>query len=431
MNIYLDSIGCRLNQSEIETFARQFRSEGHNLVDTPSTADITIINTCTVTAAADSDSRQKIRQIVRTGAKGIIVTGCWSSLHKDEALAIPGVNRVIHNFQKENLVPKILNIPKDQFDIEPIARLPIPGGRFRTRASIKVQDGCNNRCTFCITSIARGPSRSRQEKEILSDIYGVLKGNADGDAVKEVVLTGVHLGSWGQDLAPKQHLHQLVRSILRETDIPRLRLSSLEPWDINEDFFSLWEDSRLCRQIHLPLQSGSEVTLHRMARKISPDEYAHLVSIARKNCPDIAITTDVITGFPGESIEEFDTSIEFVRRMKFAGGHVFTYSERPGTAAAEMPDQVFHPIRKTRNARMRAVLAESAQEYRTRFLHQTLPVLWECAVEIEPQGWQHKGLTDNYIRINAFCQQNYKNQITPVRMTKLNKDGLHGEITLT
>lgn len=431
MNIYLDSIGCRLNQSEIETFARQFRSQGHTLVDTPSTADLVIINTCTVTAAADSDSRQKIRQCVRAGAKGLVVTGCWSSLHQDEALALPGVNQVIHNLQKENLVPQILNIPKEQFDKEPIARLPIPGGRLRTRGFIKVQDGCNNRCAFCITTMARGASRSRPVKEILSDIYGVLMGNADGNAVKEVVLTGVHLGSWGHDLSPKQHLSQLVRSILRETDIPRLRLSSLEPWDIDEDFFTLWEDSRLCRHIHLPLQSGSAATLRRMARKTSPNDYAHLVKIARDCCPEIAITTDVITGFPGESIEEFDASLAFVRHMKFAAGHVFTYSERPGTAAATMSDQVFHPIRKTRNARMRAVLSESAQEYRTRFLNQTLSVLWESAIEIESQEWQLKGLTDNYLRVHAFSQQNFQNQITPVRMTMLNKDGLHGDITLT
>ncbi len=431
MKIFLDSVGCRLNQSELETIAGQFRSYGHTLVDTPKTADVAIINTCTVTAAADSDSRQKIRQMVRAGAKEVVVTGCWSSLHPEEALALPGVSRVIHNLNKENLVPEILDIPLEQFDIEPIARLPIPGARLRTRAFIKVQDGCNNRCTFCITTIARGAGRSHSVKEVLSDIHAVLKENSDGNNVKEVVLTGVHLGSWGHDFSPQQHLNQLISSILRETDIPRLRLSSLEPWDIDEGFFTLWEEPRLCRQIHLPLQSGSEATLRRMARKTTPNDYAHLVNLARNICPDIAITTDVITGFPGESIEEYEASLAFVRRMKFAGGHVFTYSERPGTAAAIMSDQVFHPIRKSRNARMRAILAESAQEYRTRFVNQTLSVLWESAIEIKPKGWQLKGLTDNYLRISALSQNNYQNQITPVRLTMVNDDGLHGEITLS
>ena len=428
MKIFLDSIGCRLNQSELEIFARQFRAAGHNLVDTPTKADVVIINTCTVTAAADSDSRQKIRKMVRAGAKEVIVTGCWSSLHPDKALALPGVSRVIHNLEKDNLVPKILDIPLEQFDLEPIARLPIPGARLRTRAFIKVQDGCNSRCTFCITTIARGAGRSRPVKDVLSDIYAALKDNTNGKAVKEVVLTGVHLGSWGQDLSPQHPLRQLISTILRETDIPRLRLSSLEPWDIDDDFFTLWEDPRLCRQIHLPLQSGCEATLRRMARKTTPNDYAHLVNLARDICPEIAVTTDVITGFPGESVEEFETSLSFVRRMKFAGGHVFTYSERPGTAAVKMSDQVYHPIRKTRNARMRAVLAESAQEYRTRFLNKTLSVLWESAIEIIPQGWQLKGLTDNYLRISALSQNHYQNQVTPVRLTMLTKDGLHGEI---
>jgi len=431
MKIFLDSVGCRLNQSELETIARQFRSYGHNLVDTPATADVAIINTCTVTAAADSDSRQKIRQMVRAGAKEVVVTGCWSSLHPEEALALPGVSHLIHNLQKENLVPEILDIPKEQFDVEPIARFQIPGGRYRTRAFIKVQDGCDNRCTFCITTIARGAGRSRPVKEILSDIHAALRDNSDGNAAKEVVLTGVHLGSWGHDLSPQQQLRQLISSILHETDVPRLRLSSLEPWDIDEDFFTLWEEPRLCRQIHLPLQSGCEATLRRMARKTTPNDYAHLVNLARNICPDIAVTTDVITGFPGEGVEEFEASYAFVRRMKFAGGHVFTYSERPGTAAAKMSDQVFHPIRKTRNARMRTLLAESAQEYRTRFVNQTLSVLWESAIEIKPQGWQMKGLTDNYLRISALSQNNFQNQITPVLLTMLNDDGLHGEITIS
>jgi len=428
MNIFLDSVGCRLNQSELETIARQFRAYGHNLVDTPAIADIVIINTCTVTAAADSDSRQKIRQVVRAGAKEVVVTGCWSSLYPDEALALPGVSRVIHNLEKENLVPEILDIPLEQFDIDPIARLPIPGARLRTRAFIKVQDGCNNRCAFCITTIARGAGCSRPVKEVLSDIHAAMKDSEEGIAVKEVVLTGVHLGSWGQDLSPNQHLRQLIRSIFHETDIPRLRLSSLEPWDIDEDFFSLWENPRLCRQVHLPLQSGCEATLRRMARKTIPDDYAHLVNLARDICPEIAVTTDVITGFPGESVEEFETSLEFIRRMKFAGGHVFTYSERTGTAAAKMSDQVYHPIRKMRNARMRTVLAESAQEYRLQFVNKTLSVLWESAIEVEPQGWQLKGLTDNYLRISTQSQNNFQNQITPVRLTMLNDDGLYGEI---
>jgi threonylcarbamoyladenosine tRNA methylthiotransferase MtaB len=429
MKIFLDSIGCRLNQSELETYARQFRATGHELVDTASAADIVIINTCTVTAAADSDSRQKIRQATRAGAEKIIVTGCWSSLYPDDALALPGVSRVIHNRDKENLVPEILQIPIEQFDLEPIARQPIPGARLRTRAFVKVQDGCDNRCTFCITTIARGTGQSRPISAVISDINQSLKDDDTGSAVKEVVLTGVHLGSWGNDLFPQSHLKQLVETILRETDIPRLRLSSLEPWDLDEDFFILWENHRLCRHIHLPLQSGCEATLRRMARKTTPKEYAQLVKLVRSVCPDIAVTTDIITGFPGESDEEFDASLAFVQQMQFSGGHVFTYSERPGTAAAGMPNQVHYPIRKERNALMRALLAESAQDYQSGFVNSTLPVLWETAKEKDSQGWQLKGLTDNYLRVRAISQTNLWNRITPFHLTGINTDGLYGEIT--
>ena len=304
MKIYLDSVGCRLNQSEIEIYAWQLRSAGHDLVATAADADIVIINTCTVTAAADSDSRQKIRQANRAGANSIVVTGCWSSLYPENALALPGVSHVIHNRDKKNLVPNILQIPIEQYDLEPIVRQPIPGARSRTRSFVKVQDGCDNRCTFCITTIARGTGRSRPISEVIPEINLSLLDDEMGNAIKEVVLTGVHLGSWGTDLSPQLNLRQLVEAIFKETDIPRLRLSSLEPWDLDDDLFTLWENPRLCRHIHLPLQSGSKATLRRMARKTTPKEYAHLVDIARSVCPEIAITTDIITGFPGESDDD-------------------------------------------------------------------------------------------------------------------------------
>ena len=427
MKIYLDSIGCRLNQSELETYARQFRAAGHKLVDTPTAADIVIINTCTVTAAADSDSRQKIRQAARAGAKDVFVTGCWSSLYPDKALELPGVSRVIHNLEKENLVSDILQIPIENFDLEPIARRPIPGTRARTRAFIKVQDGCDNHCTFCITTIARGKGWSRPIGAILSDIYQSMN-DEQGNGVKEVVITGVHLGSWGKDLPTESNLKQLIEIILRETDIPRLRLSSLEPWDLDEDFFTLWENPRLCRHIHLPLQSGCKETLRRMARKTIPKNYAHLVAIAQNICPNIAITTDIITGFPGESDEEFEASLAFVQQIDFAGGHVFTYSERPGTAAAGMPDQVHYPIRKERNARMRTILQKSARRYQDRFINVTIPVLWESASKIDAQGWQLIGLTDNYLRVRTIDQSNLRNQITNTRLTCIDSNGLSGKI---
>lgn len=425
MKIYLDMVGCRLNQSEIETYARQFRSAGHTLIPSPEGADLVVVNTCAVTAAAASDSRQKIRQASRAGAQEIVVTGCWSTLNPDRAKSLPSVSQVIPNQEKDRLVPNLLQIPAETFELEPVEREPIPGARLRTRAFIKVQDGCNNRCTFCVTTIARGPGQSREVAEILADIHSAL----DGDS-QEIVLTGVHLGSWGQDLTPDVHLRDLVAAILEQTDVPRLRLSSLEPWDLDEDFFALWENPRLCRHLHLPLQSGSAATLRRMARKTTPQSFAALVAAARRVVPDMAITTDVIVGFPGESEAQFKESLDYVSQMEFAGGHVFTYSARQGTAAARMPEQVPFPLRKERNAAMRAVFSASASAYQCHFLGQTLPVLWETATSIGPDGWHLSGLTDNYLRVNAQAPRKLWNRITPVQLTAASTDGLQGIISI-
>ena len=429
MRIHLDSIGCRLNQSEIETYARQFRAAGHTLVPSPNEADLVVINTCTVTNAADSDSRGKIRSAVRSGADQVIVTGCWSTLNQEIAEKIPGVNKVIPNAEKTNLVPMALEISAEDFDLEPVARELIPGARLRTRAFIKVQDGCDNRCTFCITTIARGPGKSRPIPEILADIRAALSSSGDLDTgAKEIVLTGVHLGSWGHDFQNPSNLFNLVRTILNETSVPRLRLSSLEPWDLDEQFFSLWDDPRLCRHLHLPLQSGSASVLRRMARNTTPESFAKLVSSARAACPEIAITTDLIAGFPGETDEEFLETIEYLQDLSFSGGHVFTYSERPGTAAAQMPGQVPFPLRKERNAELRKILAGSALQYQELFIDQILSVLWESVIEMNSESWNLSGLTDNYLRIHSQAPNNFWNQISPVLITGNGDHGLEGVI---
>lgn len=429
MKIYLDSIGCRLNQSEIENYARQFRSVGHRLVPTPGEADFVVINTCTVTSAADSDSRGKIRRAVRAGAKQVIVTGCWSTLNPMQAAQIPGVTQVIHNEQKDQLVSKLLQIPPADFDLEPISREAIPGARFKTRAFIKVQDGCDNRCTFCVTTIARGSGKSRAQVEILADIQAALyRDTGSGHDAKEIVLTGVHLGSWGKDLPDGKQLKDLIHFILNETDVPRLRISSLEPWDLDSDFFRLWENPRLCRHLHLPLQSGSRTVLRRMARNTTPEKFSDLVSTARAVSPEIAITTDIITGFPGETDQEFQETLEFVQGVSFAGGHVFTYSARPGTAAEKMPGQVEFSLRKERNAILRQTFDELRQKYQRKFADQTLPVLWESVSKIDQNTWQLHGITDNYLRVRANADQNRWNQITPVRLVKIEEQGFIGMI---
>lgn len=429
MKIYLDMVGCRLNQSEIEALARQFCTAGHTLAASPADADLTVINTCAVTNAAASDSRQKIRRAARLGNSQIVLTGCWSTLFPQEAVSLPGVSRLVPNQAKDRLVEDLLECNGHAFQPGSVHRYSIPGERMRTRAFIKAQDGCDNRCTFCITVLARGQSRSQTIPTVIQDIQAALIDDPSmpGSAAREVALTGVHLGSWGQDFSSPLHLRHLVEAILQDTSVERLRLSSLEPWDLDDKFFALWQNSRLCPHLHLPLQSGSASVLRRMARKVTPDTYAGLVLQARQAIPHVAITTDLIAGFPGETDAEFAEGLSFVQEMDFAGGHVFTYSARPGTAAARMQPQIPHPIRKERSALLRQILEESGNNYRRQFVGKTLDVLWESAHQVS-DGWMMEGLTGNYLRVKALAEKSLWNQITPVRLESVTKDGMSGNI---
>ena len=429
MRIYLDSIGCRLNQSEIETLGRGFRGQGHEITAEAGGADLAVINTCAVTVQAGAESRKLLRRVKREGAGEVIATGCWATFDPGGAAALPGVSRVVPNRDKDRLVPLALGLPDEVFDLEPVARVPLPGAQLRTRAYIKVQDGCDNRCTFCITTVVRGEGRSRPLGDVLADIDAAVQGGT-----KEIVLTGVHLGSWGQDGGDEAadaglRIRDLVAAVLRETAAPRVRLSSLEPWDLDPGFFGLWADEpRLCRHLHLPLQSGCDRTLRRMARKTSQKSFRKLVREAREACPEIAITTDLIAGFPGESEAEFDETAAFVEEMAFAGAHVFPYSQRPGTAAAAMPGQVNHPVRKQRAAALRRIVRKSERRYRAQFTGRALDVLWENASALGPDGWHMSGLTDNYLRISAVTPRDMWNELTPVVLEKVTEEGMNGRI---
>jgi threonylcarbamoyladenosine tRNA methylthiotransferase MtaB len=421
MKIYLDTIGCRLNQSEIETMARQFRAAGHEIVASAEAADMAVVNTCAVTNEAASDSRGRIRQIARAGVNDIVATGCWTTLYPKQANDLPHVLHVVSNAQKDNLVANVLDLQPSTFDVEPISRQPLPGLHRRTRAFIKVQDGCDNQCTFCITTVARGKGRSRPIADIILDIQSALDGGT-----KEIVLTGVHLGSWGYDF--NSHITELIKAILRETDTPRLRLSSLEPWDLSNEFFSLWKNKRLMPHLHLPLQSGSESTLKRMARKTTPQSFRELVAAAREAIPDVSITTDIIAGFPGETEKEFAETLAFVREMNFAGGHVFTYSPRPGTGAARMKGQVRTELGKKRNHILHEALEKFGKSYRQNFVGHSMSVLWESTSEMGERGWQMEGWTGNYLRVQVFTPSPRWNEVDNVELTEATDNGLKGVI---
>jgi threonylcarbamoyladenosine tRNA methylthiotransferase MtaB len=284
-----------------------------------------------------------------------------------------------------------------------------------------VQDGCNNQCTFCITTVARGEARSRAIRDVIADIQFALDGG-----VKEIVLTGVHLGSWGCEF--NQHLTHLIKAILGDTDVPRLRLSSLEPWDLSPEFFLLWMDRRLMPHLHLPLQSGSESTLKRMRRNTTPGSFRRLVAAARAVMPDAAITTDIIAGFPGETEAEFAATLDFVREMNFAGGHVFTFSARAGTGAARMKGQIPPEVRKKRNHSLSDLLAESAKYYRERFVGRRASVLWESVSAMGDHGWQMEGWTENHLRTRAFAPEPRWNSVDEVDLTNVGGEILQGVI---
>lgn len=392
MKVFLDMVGCRLNQAEIEQMAAQFRAAGHLLLESAEGADLVVVNSCAVTAAAASDSRQKVRQARRAGAKQVIFTGCLATMLPPGQL-IEGVTRNVSNSEKMGIPGLVPDSPLI-FDREQLARQPLPGVRKRTRAFIKIQDGCDNHCTFCLTRIARGPSVSIAKEVILQEIQAAEAGGAH-----EVVLTGVNMGAWGKDLESRAGLLDLVRFLLAHTQIDRLRFSSLEPWDIDRELLSLWQDPRICRHLHLPLQSGSAGVLKRMARRVTPAEYVRLVLEAKQAIPDLGLTTDIIVGFPGETDEEFEESLGFVRGIGFNGGHVFRFSPREGTPAEKMPGRVNGRVSAARSERMRAVLEESAREFSSRYIGSTMPVLWETAEKTQNGQWRLHGLTDNYLQV--------------------------------
>ncbi len=412
MKVYLRSLGCRLNQSEVETLARQFIQAGHTVVGDPAQADVCVVNTCAVTAEAERKSRHALSALARANPRShIAVTGCYATLAPQTCASMPGVAWVFSNAEKGELVRRI-SLPADGTP----ASENCPA---RTRAFVKVQDGCDNRCAYCIIGLLRGPSRSRPLAEVVSQVQSLVEAG-----YREVVLTGVNLGAYGHETGLPGGLRTLVEALLRHTDLQRLRLSSVEPWDVDESFLTLWENPRLCRHLHLPLQSGCDAVLQRMGRRITAREYARLVTAAYAAVPDLAITTDVIVGFPGEDESAFRTSYDFVAALGFARLHVFPYSARPGTPAASMPDQVERRIMASRAEEMRALGVSLAWQFRQRFTGREMEVLWEHQ---EPPGlWS--GLTDNYLRVLARSDRDLRNLITPVRLTGMQDGYLRGEV---
>jgi threonylcarbamoyladenosine tRNA methylthiotransferase MtaB len=411
--VALDSLGCKLNQAELQQLARELEQAGYRLVDSPERADIYILNTCTVTHVADRKSRHLLRLAHRLNPSArLVAIGCYAHRAPGELKNIEGVKMVIGNDRKMDLL-KLLD---DDFTrcTSPSAT-DVRGHSRRARAFLKVQDGCRNFCTYCIVPYVRTRELSVPAGEIIARIK-----EKTAAGFKEVVLTGTEIGDYEND---GTELEGLLRGILAETDTPRVRLSSLQPHRISPSLVGLWSDPRLCPHFHLSLQSGSDAVLKRMNRRYTAADFRRAAVLLRDSIPDVAITTDVIVGFPGETDGEFQETLNFCRETGFARVHVFPFSPRPGTAASKMNGQVSDDVKKERSRQMLALAKETAKSFRQRFVGRALEVLWE-----QRSGGVWAGLTGNYIRVYAGSGSNLTSNLMPVKLVKIYRDGVWGEL---
>ncbi len=424
MNVYLTSLGCKLNWAELEGFRRELVERGHAIVDAPAEADWAIVNTCAVTHVAARKSRQTIRRLRRENPSlHVAAVGCYAEIAPETVRSLDGVDLCLGNQVKEGVVTQILASEPSPRAEDRRSIGAMDGSR--TRAFCKIQDGCDNHCTYCIVTIARGVQQSVSPRAILAEIQELVD-----EGYQEIVLTGVHIGAYGHDAdrsaspdAADWDLAKLVQWLLAETRVPRLRLSSIEPWDVTNDLLDLWPHPRLCPHLHLPLQSGCDHTLRRMARRYTTEEFRQRVRAFRERVPHGAVTTDVIVGFPGETDREFEETVAFVQKMAFSRLHVFRYSPRPGTAALRLPGQVSPRIAKRRSKKMRDLGRELSSAYHRDLLGKIVPVLFE-----NRDDGQWMGLTDTYIRASVASPSNLHNQIVPVRCITADARGIGGEL---
>ena len=420
MRVSLQALGCRLNEAELETWARQFQQLGHQVTPDEQDADLVVVNTCAVTQEAVRKSRKLLRRAQRANPRAkLVVSGCFATLETQALIAEGGIDLLIPNQDKDRLVA----IAAAELDLPtmPVTALDVDANplfaRGRQRAFVKVQDGCRYRCAFCIVTLARGDERSRTIAEVVAEIN-----RATAEGVQEVVLAGVHLGGWGSDLG--QGLDDLVTGVLSDTDIPRLRLGSLEPWELPERLWDLFANPRLMPHLHLPLQSGSDAVLRRMARRCRSGEFAQLAAQARERVPGINLTTDLIVGFPGETEAEWRQTLDFVNLIGFGQIHIFPYSPRPGTKAAALPDQVPAAVKRARSQELHELARYLKVTTLDRRLGTEATLLVEGHLGGDPAGdWF--GYTPDYLpaRLPATATQDLTNRLLRVRLSAHHADG--------
>ncbi len=418
MRVFLQALGCRLNEAELETWSRDCRARGYRLTTEAEHADLVVINTCAVTGESVRKSRQLIRRAQRRNPHAkLVVSGCYTQLSASGAAAELGIDLVVPNPDKDRLI----SIAADRLDLPVMPESATEPGenalltRSRQRAFIKVQDGCRYRCAFCIVTKARGEERSRALGDVVAEVRA-----AHAGGIREVVLAGVHLGGYGSDTG--SDLRTLVATVLAETDIPRVRLGSLEPWELDDGFWSLFENPRLMPHLHLPIQSGADSVLRRMSRRCRSAEYRRLVAQARDQVRGFNVTTDIIVGFPGETEHEWQQTLEFAERMGFGHIHVFAYSPRSGTKAADMPGQLPREVKRERSRQLHALAAAS----RRQVLERSIGAEYEVLVEGRDAGdGRWSGYTPNFLRVELQDEpdSDLENLIVRVRCLKLSDDG--------
>lgn len=413
------TLGCKVNHYETEAIWQLFQQGGYEKTDFEGIADVYVINTCTVTNTGDKKSRQIIRRAIRKNPDAVIcVTGCYAQTSPAEVLSIPGVDVVVGTQDRSRMLEYIDQYKKERQPINAVANimktrvyeeLDVPEFSDRTRASLKIQEGCNNFCTFCIIPWARGLMRSRDPKEVINQASKLVQAG-----YKEIVLTGIHTGGYGEDMKDYS-LAQLLCELEKVEGLKRIRISSIEASQITDEVIEVIHNSeKVVRHLHIPLQAGSDTVLKRMRRKYTMDFFAERLQRLQEALPDLAVTSDVIVGFPGETDEEFQETYDFIRKHKFSELHVFPYSKRTGTPAARMDDQVDESIKNERVHKLIELSNQLAKEYASRFEGDVLEVIPEDRDD-QQEGY-FIGYTDNYLKVRFYSGEDMIGKLVKVKI---------------
>lgn len=424
------TLGCKVNQYETGAMSESFENAGYQVVDFDTPAEVYVINTCTVTGMSDRKSRNVIRKAKKCNPDSfVIVVGCYAQTSPEEVESIQGVNMVVGTKDKGKIIEFLedmrsgigkVNYVDDIKDFKKFEKLDVTSYKDRTRAILKIQDGCNNYCSYCIIPYARGPIRSREREDVINEVKGLAQ-----NGFKEIVLTGIHLASYGRDIGSS--LLEIIRDIHDFDGIERIRLGSIEPTTVNMEFVeAVKELNKLCPHFHISLQSGCDETLKRMNRKYTTGEYKNVVKLLRDNIPDVSITTDIMVGFPGETDAEFNETLVFLEEISLAKMHVFKYSPRKGTAAASFKNQVNAEKKEERSSILLTLSDKSLLEFNKRMEGKVVPVLFE-----QESGFKEgnmEGLTMNFSRVVSNGRNDIKGQICNVKLIKATNDYIFGDI---